>query len=166
MDDITKHGAEYASLAVRTLTSQEDAYVRYSIQGLNPSAALRAAGYKNPAQTLMEFAERDDIQTALAHGREMVRQTALAHGALEFSRDDATMMYLDAHSKAENATEMIRATDSLVKLHGLAEPEKKEVRVTNRHEIEALDSEELMKLAGSEIQLSPDDYTEVTESER
>lgn len=163
MDDITAHGAEYAAMAIKTLTSQEDAYVRYCLQGLNPSAALRSAGYKNPAQTLMEFSEREDIQLALAHGREMIRQTALAQGALEFSRDDATLMYLDAHSKAENATEMIRATDSLVKLHGLAEPEKKEIKVTSRNEIQALDSDELLRLAGSDIQLTPDDYIEVTD---
>ncbi len=165
MDNVSRFGGDHAMRMINTLTSQEEAYVRYCIQGINPSAAARSAGYSDPVSTLAEFAERDDIQKALAYGREMVRQAALNAGALDFKKDDATRMYLDAHSKAENATEMIRATDSLVKLHGLAEPEKKEIKITSRDQIQELDSAALLELAGSEIQLTPDQYTEVPDDE-
>ena len=95
--------------------------------------------------------------------REMQRQVAVQAGAIEFTKDDATALYLEAHAKSATAMEEIRAVDSLVKLHGLATPEKVEVTVTNRSQMESMDDEQLMKLAGQEIHLSPDDYVEVSE---
>ena len=165
MDLVTQYGADSAVSAIRELTSQEEAYVRYCIQGLNPSAAARAAGYSDPITAVATFAEREDICKALAYGREMIRQTALASGAMNFTRDDATMLYLEAHSTAENSSEKIRAVDSLVKLHGLAEPEKKEIKITTRDQMQALDSDKLLEIAGSDLVLSPDDY-KVTTNER
>jgi hypothetical protein len=150
--------AEYAAMAVRTLTSQEEVYVSHCIRGLNPSAACRAAGYTNVPEIMADFAERRDIQTALAHGREVSRQLALQAGQLDFTRDDATRLYLEAHSTADTAAERIRAVDSLVKLHGLSEPDKKEVVITSRDQLTVMDTEELARIAGSDILLDPSEY--------
>lgn len=150
--------AEYAALSVRTLTSQEEVYVGHCIRGMNPTASARAAGYTNVMEVVAGFAERDDIQTALAHGREVSRQLALQAGALEFTRDDATRLYLEAHSTADTAAERIRAVDSLVKLHGLSEPEKKEITVTSKEQLRTMDTEELSRIAGSDILLDPSQY--------
>jgi hypothetical protein len=155
----------YASLGIGRLTAQEETYVQRRTQGINPSAAARAAGFRHPARAVAEMAQREDITLAISYMREMQRQVAVQAGALEFTRDDATALYLEAHAKSATAMEEIRAVDSLVKLHGLATPDRVEVNVTNRGQMENMDDEQLLKLAGQDIQLSPDEYVEVGDAE-
>jgi rRNA maturation endonuclease Nob1 len=93
----------------------------------------------------------------------MQRQMAINAGAIDFTKDDATVLYLESHAKAETAAEEIRAVDSLVKLHGLATPERVEVNITRRDQLEEMDDKELLKMTGQDIQLSPADYAEVQE---
>ena len=155
----------YASLGIGRLTAQEETYVQRRTQGINPSAAARAAGFRYPARAVAEMAQREDITLAISYMREMQRQVAVQAGALEFTRDDATALYLEAHAKSATAMEEIRAVDSLVKLHGLATPDRVEVNVTNRGQMENMDDEQLLKLAGQDIQLSPDEYVEVGDAE-
>lgn len=147
----------YTALGIQRLSSQEEAYVLNRVRGLNPLASARAAGYSRPARVVADFAERKDLDTAIIYLREMARQSILSGGA-DFSRDDATRLYLEAHAKSANATEEIKAVDSLVKLHGLAAPEKVEVQVTRQEQITALDDDALMELAGHDFHLSPDEY--------
>ena len=165
MDDLSLQtlSGSYASLGIAKLTAQEETYVQRRTQGINPSAAARAAGYRYPARAVAELSEREDIKLAVSYMREMQRQVAVQAGAIEFTKDDATALYLEAHAKSATAMEEIRAVDSLVKLHGLATPEKVEVTVTNRSQMESMDDEQLLKLAGQDIQLSPEDYKEVTD---
>lgn len=155
----------YASLGIGRLTAQEETYVQRRTQGINPSAAARAAGFRHPARAVAEMAQREDITLAISYMREMQRQVAVQAGALEFTRDDATALYLEAHAKSATAMEEIRAVDSLVKLHGLATPDRVEINVTNRGQMENMDDEQLLKLAGQDIQLSPDEYVEVGDAE-
>lgn len=155
----------YASLGIGRLTAQEETYVQRRTQGINPSAAARAAGFRHPARAVAEMAQREDITLAISYMREMQRQVAVQAGALEFTRDDATALYLEAHAKSATAMEEIRAVDSLVKLHGLATPDRVEVNVTNRGQMENMDDEQLLKLTGQDIQLSPDEYVEVGDAE-
>jgi hypothetical protein len=109
------------------------------------------------------LAENEAVARTLAQMRELVRQEALELGAANFSRDDATRLYLEAHARAANATEEIKAVDSLVKLHGLAEPEKREVKVTRRDQLQELDDDALMELTGEEILLDPSQYVVTNE---
>ena len=155
----------YASLGIGKLTAQEEMYVQRRTQGINPSAAARAAGYRKPARAVAELAEREDIKLAISYMREMQRQVAVQAGAIEFTKDDATALYLEAHAKSATAMEEIRAVDSLVKLHGLATPEKVEVNITHRSQMEAMDDEALLKLAGQNIQLTPEDYKVVSDED-
>lgn len=162
-DIISQHTIpeHFNALNIRHLSSQEEAYVMHCARGLNPSAAARSAGYPKPADAVAELSVRHDICKAIAYFREMTRQAALSSGAIDFTKDDATLLYLEAHAKSITATEEIKAVDSLVRLHGLAAPEKKEIKVTSRDELESLDSEELLKLSGSTINLNPEEYSEV-----
>lgn len=153
----------YVSLGIQRLTAQEEIYVQRRSIGINPTAAARAAGYSAPARAVAELSEREDIRLAISYLREMQRQVAVSAGAIEFTKDDATALYLEAHAKSATAAEEIRAVDSLVKLHGLATPEKVELTVTSRSQLESLDDEALLKLAGQDIDLSPEDYMEVGE---
>jgi len=155
----------YASLGIGRLTAQEETYVQRRTQGINPSAAARAANYKYPARAVAELAQREDINLAISYMREMQRQVAVQAGALEFTKDDATALYLEAHAKSATAMEEIRAVDSLVKLHGLATPERVEINVTNRGQMETMDDEALLKLAGQDIMLSPDSYMVVSDED-
>ena len=157
-NDLSGH---YTQLGIGSLTSQEETYVLHRTRGINPTAAARSAGYTKPAIAVADLSERADVQRAIAYFREMSRQSALAAGAMEFSKDDATALYLEAHAKSACAMEEIRAVDSLVKLHGLATPEKVEVKVTRVDQLESMDDEQLLKLAGKEIELDPSQYTEL-----
>ena len=154
-NDLSGH---YSELGISSLTSQEETYVLHRTRGINPTAAARAAGFAKPAIAVANMSDREDIQRAIAFFREAARQSALAAGAAEFTRDDATSLYLEAHAKSACAMEEIRAVDSLVKLHGLATPEKVEVKVTRIDQLESMDDEALLKLAGNDINLDPNDY--------
>ncbi|MCL1142970.1 hypothetical protein [Shewanella gaetbuli] len=150
--------AQYSDVGIGQLTSQEEIYVQRRAQGLNPTAAARSANYENPVKAVAMLSQREDVNMAIAYAREMQRQIAIGAGSIDFTKDDATLMYLEAHATSETTADKIRATDSLVKLHGLATPEKKEVVITNRGQLEVLDDEELLRIAGQDISLSPDDY--------
>ena len=155
--------SQYGSLGIAKLTSQEEVYVQRRTQGLNPSAAARAAGFRYPAKAVAEMADRDDIKLCISYLREMQRQMAINAGAIDFTKDDATVLYLESHAKAETAAEEIRAVDSLVKLHGLPTPERVELNITRRDQLEDMDDKDLLKMTGQDIQLSPADYVEVQE---
>ncbi len=155
--------ASYNALGIGRLSIQEELYVQRRTQGLNPTAAARSANYSNPAKAVAELSEREDINTCISYMREMQRQTAIRAGAIEFTKDDATTLYLEAHATSETSAEKIRAVDSLVKLHGLATPEKVDINITSRSQMEQMDDEDLLKLAGQEIELAPEDYAVVND---
>lgn len=156
---------QYASLGINKLTSQEEVYVQRRTQGLNPSAAARAAGFTRPAKAVAELSQREDINLCISYMREMQRQIAVSAGAIEFTKDDATALYLEAHATSETSAEKIRAVDSLVKLHGLATPEKVEINITARAQMASMEDEDLLKIAGQDILLSPDQYAEVADDD-
>ncbi len=148
-------------MGIGRLTSQEEVYVQRRAQGINPLAAARSANYEQPAKAVAMLAQREDVTLALSYAREMQRQIAVGAGSIDFTKDDATMMYLEAHATSETTADKIRATDSLVKLHGLATPEKREIVITGREQLQVMGDDELLALAGQDIFLSPEDYMEV-----
>ena len=70
-----------------------------------------------------------------------------------------------ASSHAATATEEIKAVDSLVRLHGLATPEKVEINITARNQLEGLDDEALLRMAGQTIRLTPEEYRVLEDNE-
>lgn len=146
-------------------SSQIQSYINFRVRGLNPTAAARAAHFRDPVQAVIDIHSNPRVDDAIAFHREMARQTAINAASLEFTKDDATRLYLEAHAKSATATEEIKAVDSLVKLHGLAEPEKVRVEFTTREQLREADDTQLMELAGTSILLSPEDYCEVYDDE-
>ena len=132
-------------------------------RNVNPTASARGAGYRTPAIAVAELADRPDVVTAIAYFREMSRQASIDAGQIEFTRNDATIMLMEAHAKSATATEEVNAVDKLIKLHGLNTPEKVEVNITRRDQLDELGDDELMKLSGRDILLAPEDYTQVEE---
>ena len=55
--------------------------------------------------------------------------------------------------------------DSLVRLHGLATPEKVEINITARNQLEGLDDEALLRMAGQTIRLTPEEYRVLEDNE-
>ena len=84
-----------------------------------------------------------------------------------FGRKEAHDMYMDAYQNAETATEQIAAVNALVKLHGLEAPKKVEVEHSHTHQgdLRFMPTEELVKLAGMEGQLTLEgEFLEVEEA--
>jgi len=62
--------------------------------------------------------------------------------------ENAHQMYMNAYHSAGTSAEMTRATDSLVKLHGLLDrPESEKALPTNAKQLEGLSTQELLKYA-------------------
>ncbi len=154
---------DYFALGISSLTSQEESYVQLRARNVNPTAAARSAGYRQPAIAVADLAENPDVQRAIAYFREQSRQAAIDAGAIEFTRNDATAMLMEAHAKSATATEEVTALRELIKLHGLNTPETIEVNFTRKDQLEEASDEELLKLAKQDIHLSPEDYTTTTE---
>lgn len=135
------------------ITSQQRVYVAARVGGLGPTAAARQVGCsKNTAFTW----EKDPvIQRWIAHYEaEMATETL---PRVQFGIEDAHAMYMKAYHCAGTAAEMVKATDSLVKLHRLNERVEKEVpKTVSAKQLADLSVTELLRLAGLKVDsLSP-----------
>ena len=139
------------------LSAQERSFVNLVLRGVAPQPAAKSLGL--PPQEGLLLVQEEHIRQALEYGREMLDpgmyQTVQN---IEFTKDMATVLYLEAHKKSKDSTEEIKAVDSLVKLHGLAEPEKKQVEVKHEGQLRELSDDDLQKMAGNTIQLDPSSY--------
>lgn len=139
------------------LTAQERSFVNLLLRGVAPQPAASSIGMP-PEEGLVMMQEKH-IKKALEYGREMLDPSLYQTiQNIEFTKDMATVLYLEAHKKSKDSTEEIKAVDSLVKLHGLAEPEKKKVEIKHEGQLRDMSDEELQKLMGSTIELDPSSY--------
>lgn len=146
--------------ALQMLTHQQEQYVRLRCRGLTPEAAANAARLPSDIDSIFRMHEENPLlDEYLLQMREEIRRNTVRAGVrVQFTKDDAALLYLEAHAKSKDATEEIKAVDSLVKLYGLAEPEKREVKVTGKEDLMELEDKDLMALAGEEILLDPSEY--------
>lgn len=144
----------------KPLSVQEEQYVLYRTRGLTPEAAAFHARLPSDLESIWAMHAANPVidQYLLTMREEIRRQSIRAGVRVQFTKDDAAMLYLEAHAKSANATEEIKAIDSLVNLFGLKEPEKKEVTVRSRAELQELSDKDLMELAGQDIVLDPSQY--------
>lgn len=138
----------YMGLSLGDLTVQQEKLVLYMARGMSIAAAGRAAGYSTQKAS-WEASKRPAVQKALEYFREQMREE------VRYTRAHAHQMYLDAYQAAATSTEMKNTVDSLVKLHGLATPDNAtQINInvnTSTKQLERLTDEELLKLAGREI---------------
>ena len=138
------------------LTSQEQMFVAASVSGASAKEASKRAGIAE--QTGRKWLkDREDIQQAVQYYRGEFKSEILPR--IKFDAEDAHHMYMEAFRNSGNATEQVKATDSLVKLHGLTErdnkPEEKEVN--SAKQLENKSARELLRLANMKLDsLSPD----------
>ena len=136
----------YMGLNINDLTIQQEKLVQLVASGMSVAAAGRAAGYSSP-QTAREAAKRPAVAKALEFLREEMRET------VNFKKENAHMMYMEAYTSSANATEMKNTVDSLVKLHGLAIPDNStqvNIHVQGTKQLERMSDEDLLKLAGQD----------------
>jgi hypothetical protein len=140
-----------------TLTAQERSFVHLLLRGLNPVMAATALQMTN--EDGLNLATQERIQTHLDYMRPMFDPKMFQASAdIMFTKNDATLLYMEAHKKSKDATEEIKAIDSLVKLHDLLQPAKVEVTVKRMDQLRGLNDKELQELAGLDIDLDPESY--------
>lgn len=145
-------------------TAQEQMLIAAHNAGASISEAARRAGMG--FTTAKKWLEREDIQQALAHYLDEFQRDVLPH--VTFTRDDAHHMYMNAYRNSANATEQVKATDSLVKLHRINDPEtqKPEREVNTAKQLEHLSVEQLLKLADYKLSgLNPEDIDDIEDVE-
>lgn len=101
----------YGYLNVTPLTVQEETFLLNYLRNMSVTASAKAAGMA-PAKA-RELLARDGMDKIQDYFRHQMMQ------GIRFDLETATSMYLEAHRKSMNATEEIKATDSLAKLHML-----------------------------------------------
>lgn len=145
----------YMGLQLSDLTVQQEKLVHMMASGMTIAAAGRAAGYAS-YETARDAAKRPAVQQALEYFREQMREE------VKFTRAHAHRMYMEAYTASATATEMKATTDSLVKLHGLSQPENAtqiniNLNATSK-QLERMSDEELLELAGRGTKyLEPDE---------
>lgn len=148
---------------LQRLTSQEVKFVTLITRGLSTSAAGKQVGL-TPAQS-RAWLDLPNIRSALSAARDRVEQ----HIGFAVTRENLTMMLLEAHGKAGTAMEEIAAIKELGKMHGVYEPEKKVVehqKITRVEQLRNLSDEELTQLAQlklDSIDATDAEFTEVAE---
>ena len=144
----------YMGLTLTDITVQQEKLVSLIASGMTVAAAGRGAGYTSYNGAL-EASKRPQVQQALQYFREQMREE------VKFERQNAHLMYMDAYQASATATEMKNTVDSLVKLHGLSQPETAvQVNVNmnaTSKQLERLSDEELLEIAGKQTNyLEPD----------
>lgn len=144
------------------ITSQQRVYIAARVSGLSVRAASKEAGCG--AETGRKW-ERDEVMMAYRDHYEAESEQNLTK--VNFGLEDAHGMYMKAFHMSATAMEMVRATDSLVKLHRVNETPVLEVpkNVTAR-QLADRPLSKLMRLASINVDsLDPGtiegEYTEV-----
>jgi nitrogen regulatory protein PII-like uncharacterized protein len=122
-------------------------------------ASAAASGITNP-KNYQQFEKSPAVQEALSKLRE------LAANDIMFDRKEAHRLLMDAHANAATATEQVLAIREMIKLHGVAAPEVKEIRQSVEgkvtHEVvRDMSDDELMLLA----KLDDEEVPQVLEGE-
>ena len=137
----------YMGLSLGDVTVQQEKLVMLVVSGMSVAAAGRGAGYST-ASSAYEALKHPNVAKALNFFREQMREE------VKFTRANAHMMYMDAYTSSGNATEMKNTVDSLVKLHGLTEPEAgPQVNITidtTPKQMERMSDADLLKIVGKD----------------
>lgn len=143
------------------LTFKERKYVEYRLGGMGIVASARAAGFSNPNQNGSRVENDPKVQAAMvAHMNNLAEE-------IGFTRREAHEMLHSAYINAATATEQIMAVRAMIDLHGIAVPKKVEVehKHNHTHQLEYMETDELMKLAGMENLTLEGEYEVVREDQ-
>ncbi|CAM3845506.1 hypothetical protein [Parendozoicomonas haliclonae] len=155
----------YPYLKVKPLTGQQEQLVMFVMRGLSIPAAAEQAGYRS-AEKARQIVKREDVQAIMSYLRERHFQDT------RVTRDLLTGMLFEAHSKSETATEEVMCIRELGKMHEIYPDSKRNLvetntkgEVTNIKQVRRMSDEELLKLAGGQLSLNPEDEFKDVEGE-
>lgn len=142
----TGSSAKLLAPYLEPLTEQQRIFVECSLKGMSDIAAATAAGVSVPKKNAYRVKQSKAVQEALKKGIELLATDVM------FTRKKAHDMLLDAHSNAQTTTEQVLAINAMIKLHGIAAPEVKEIHQTvhgsiEHHEVKELTDEQLLRIA-------------------
>ncbi|WP_417244395.1 hypothetical protein [Celeribacter sp.] len=150
------------------ITAQQRTFVACRIGGMSISAAAKEVGATPSTGSAWE--KRPDVQAHMDHYLAEYSEKVLPR--VTFGKEDAHAMYLQAYHMAGTSAEMTRATDSLVKLHGLLDKQDVDDRKPqNAKQLEGLDTADLLRYAALGMEsLAPEiavdgEFTEVPDGE-
>lgn len=131
------------------ITAQQKVYVAARVSGLSSRASAERAGACRA--TGLKWERDEVIQAYIAKYEEEMEKQSLPR--VRFGIEDAHAMYMQAYHMSATAAEMVKATDSLVKLHRLNEVPTKELPTdVTPQQLADLPVSELMRLAGLKVQ--------------
>lgn len=132
--------------ALDGLTPKQRIFVESVLSGMSKVAAATAAGYGVPAAKAKVLPKVPAVAAAIEAAQKVTARK------VDFDRQRAHELYMEAYRNAETASEQIQAVNAMVKLHGIAEPEQVKHQHTHTHGgevgMKALPNDELLKLAG------------------
>lgn len=130
------------------LTSQQRVYVAARVGGLNITAASAEAGCSKA--TGGKWEKDPAVQAHIQHYMDEMQEHSLPR--VRFGIEDAHAMYMKAYHMSGTAAEMVKATDSLVKLHKLTDNQEKELpKTVTARQLADLPVAELLRLAGLKV---------------
>jgi len=139
------------------LTLIQKRYVEARLQGLNQTAANRAAGSGNTSPQALE--RHPKVRAAI---RWLIKESTL--NVNELTKSDVLTGMMDAVDAAATAGELVMAWREIGKLLGAYEPERKilEIHDYSADELKELSDKDLLELAGGKMQDVVDgEYEEV-----
>jgi hypothetical protein len=143
--------------ALEGLEYKQRIYVESRLKGMAPKAAAVAAGYKGGTNSTKVLENTPAVVNAMRRGMEIFAQD------VAFGRREAHDMLMEAYRNSTTAAEQVGAVRELIKLHGLAAPIKHQHVHEGTIALEAMSSEELLKLAQMEDFTLEGEFAEVTE---
>lgn len=133
--------------SIAPLTYMQKIYVESIVKGMSKVASATAAGQPNPKKNYVTLDKSATVLRALQEIREVTA------GDIMFGVSEAHDLLMQAFHAATTSAEMTQAANALIKLHGTAKPEVKEIHqhlsgsVQHRASVTELSDEQLMRLA-------------------
>jgi len=133
------------------LTLKQKNYVEARLQGLNMTAAARAAGVAGSSvhQTAQNMERSPKVRAAI---KWLINQSTI--NIEELTKSDVLTGMMDAVEAAATSAELVMAWREIGKLLGSYEPERKilEIHDYSQDELKEVSDKELLRLAGGKIQ--------------
>lgn len=146
-DEAVEERMNLLGIAHDKLDTQSQRFVMLYCSGMTYAAAGNAVGIEK--HKIQRFANSDKIQHAIRLYRKEQQR------AVDFTREHAHAMYMDAFATSDNATEKKNVVDSLVKLHDVAKrPDptpKNQINIqinATQEQLQNMSDDELFRIVG------------------
>ena len=139
-----ENDADLGVVDLPRITAQQRYFVAARVGGMGVQAAAKEAGVGPASAT--RFERNEAVQLHMRYYEREFSEKVLPR--VKFTMENAHLMYMNAYHSAGTSAEMTRATDSLVKLHGLLDgPGEERALPNSTKQLEGLSTQQLLKYA-------------------